>query len=405
MIPNRFTYPSPGFDFYWKHGRGRKMLKKLSEIPEKDVIEQRIPLLFEFDQLADEVVNDTYLKLGYQQTNTILNAIFESGIDSVPEAPESLKKLFREVTAVPEWLDWTKIEHGSAFCRRSGPLGLIVLRNYCLMGGYESAAINKPLIFTGALKKGDAKRIAETTEFWVAITHKNALHRYEDGFKHAVKVRLMHAYARVSVRKLPEWKNEAWGEPINLWDMIATNLGFSLVFMEGLKNLGLKPNQQEIEGLLHLWKYVGFLLGIPAYYLPDTEEQAIAELYKWTITQPPADEDSQALALALMNEPYNVSFPKYQWQKRFVLNVHLAYNYFFLGKRSCREMGLPTSPLGILPRLVPVFQFIPEMMTQRSARYYDKRTASGRKKQEHIKNLFLEGHSAALAQHRPRPIN
>lgn len=405
MIPNRFTYPSPGFDFYWKRGRGRKMLKKLSEIPEKDVIEQRIPLLFEFDQLADEVVNETYLKLGYQQTDTLLNTIFESGIDSAPEAPESLKQLFREVTAVPEWLDWTKLEQGSAFCRRSGPLGLIVLRNYCLMGGYESAAINKPLIFTGALKKGDAKRIAETTEFWVAITHKNALHQPEDGFKHAVKVRLMHAYARVSVRKLPEWKNEAWGEPINLWDMIATNLGFSLVFMEGLKNLGLKPNQQEIDGLLHLWKYVGYLLGIPAHYLPDTEEQAITELYKWTITQPPADEDTQALALALMNEPYNVSFPKYQWQKRFVLNVHLAYNYFFLGKRSCKEMGLPTSPLGILPRLVPVFQFIPEMITQRNARYYDKRTASGRKKQEHIKNLFLEGHSAALAQHRPRQIN
>ncbi|ASS48917.1 MAG: hypothetical protein A3D31_05725 [Candidatus Fluviicola riflensis] len=399
MIPNRFTYPSPGFDFYWKQGRGRKMLRKLDKIPGKELIEQHIPLLFEFDQLADEVVRETYLKLGYQKTDALLNTIFEAGIEAAPEAPESLKQLFREVNTVPEWLDWTKLEQGSAFCRRSSSLGLVVLRNYCLMGGYESAAINKPLIFTGALKKGDAKRIAETTEFWVAITHKNALNQNAAGFKYAVKVRLMHAYARVSVRKMPEWENESWGEPINLWDMIATNLGFSLVFMEGLKNLGLKPNQQEIEGLFHLWKYVGYLLGIPAHYLPDTEKQAIAELYKWTITQPPADEDTQALAQALMNEPYNVSFPKYLWQKRLVLNVHLAYNYFFLGKRSCNEMGLPKSSLGFLPRLVPVFRFIPEMITQRSKRYYDKRVENGRKKQEHIKDLFLEGHSAALAHH------
>ena len=257
MIPNRFTYPSPGFDFYWKHGRGRKMIQQLGTIPEKEEIEQRIPLLFEFDQLADEVVRETYLKLGYQQTEILLNTIFETGIETVPEAPECLTKLFQEVTTIPEWLDWGKVEQGSAFCRRSGPFGLIVLRNYCLMGGYESAAINKPLIFTGALKKGDAKRIAETTEFWVAITNQNALKETENGFKHAIKVRLLHAYARVSVRQLPEWNSQAWGEPINQWDMIATNLGFSLVFMEGLKNLGLKPRKNEIEGLFHLWKYVG----------------------------------------------------------------------------------------------------------------------------------------------------
>jgi hypothetical protein len=402
MIPNRFTYPSPGFDFYWKHGRGRKMIRKLDSIPEIKEIEQRIPLLLEFDQLADEVVRETYLKLGYQQTELLLNTIFESGIDAVPEAPECLKKLFREVTTVPEWLDWEKVEQGSAFCRRSGPFGLIVLRNYCLMGGYESAAINKPLIFTGALKKGDAKRIAETTEFWVAITNKNALKENENGFKHAVKVRLLHAYARVSVRQVPEWNNQAWGEPLNQWDMIATNLGFSLVFMEGLKNLGLKPRKNEIEGLFHLWKYVGFLLGIPPQFLSDTEEQAIAELYKWTITQPPADDDTKALAQALMNEPYNVSFPKYNWQKRLVLNVHLAYNHFFLGKRSCYEMGLPKSSLRFLPYLVPIMRFIPEAITHSSKRSYDKRVKSGRKKQEHIKDLFLEGHSAALAQHRPK---
>lgn len=395
MIPNRFTYPSPGFDFYWKQGRGRKMLRKLDEIPTKEQIEQRIPLLFQYDQLADEVVRETYLKLGYQQANNLLNTILESGIEATPEAPECLKKLIREVTTIPKWVDWNKLEQGSAFCRRSSSLGLIVLRNYCLMGGYESAAINKPLIFTGALRKGDAKRIAETTEFWVAITHKNALHQDAEGFKHAIKVRLMHAYARVSVRKLPGWENEAWGEPINLWDMIATNLGFSIVFMEGLKNLGLKPRKHEIEGLLHLWKYVGYLLGIPPHYLPDSEEQAIAELYKWTITQPPADEDTKALARALMNEPYNVSFPKYQWQKRLVLNVHLAYNRFFLGKRSCIAMGLPKSPFGLLPRLVPVIQFIPETIVQLSPRFYAKRDRNGRKKQEYIKDLFLEGHSAS----------
>ncbi len=55
------------------------------------------------------------------------------------------------------------------------------------MGGYESSAINKPLIYTQALKKGAAKRMAETVEFWVHVTGEDAMQRDGIGFKSAIK--------------------------------------------------------------------------------------------------------------------------------------------------------------------------------------------------------------------------
>lgn len=394
MTAARFIYPSPGFDYYWKHGLGKKMIKKLNVIPEKSTIEEKSPLLFEYDTIADDVINDVYLKMGFREAGALLENVLSNGIDKVFYAPESLKKLFSEVDVMPEWVDKNKLNIGATFCRRSGYMGLIVLRNYCLMGGYESSAINKPLIFTEALKKGAAKRMAETVEFWVNVTGENALDRSSIGFKHAVKVRLMHAYARVSILKMPTWDSKLWGVPINHWDMVATNLGFSLAFMDGLKNLGFKPSKKEVEGLLHLWKYIGYLLGIPPHYLPDTEEKAIEELYKWTITQPPADEDTKALALALMNEPILSSFPKITWQKKVLIKIHLGYNYFFLGDRSCQAMGLPNTRWRYYPYIVKFIKSIHEFFVLLSPVYYNATDKWGRNNQVKIKDLFLKGHNS-----------
>ena len=389
MSLDRFIYPSPSFYHYWTVGHGKKMIIKLSKPPEKHEIELDLPKLMEFDILADDVIHEVYFKMGFKESNLLIDTILRNGINTVSDVPESIKKLFAQVEQIPSWLEKEKIEEGSRFCRRTGIMGFIVLRDYCLMGGYESAAINKPLIFTGALKKGGAKRIAETVDFWVNITGENALNKFEIGFKSAIKVRLMHAFARVSILKESTWKNESWGIPINTWDMIATNLGFSLVFMNGLKNIGFTISKKEAEGVLHFWKYIGYLLGIPPDYLPDTEEQAIRELYKWTITQPPADNDTKSLALALMNEPMLSAFPKRTWQKKLLVEIHLSYNHFFLGQRSCEAMGLPNSKLNYYPYLALLINRIDEFFIMISKSYYNIAIKRGRKNQVKIKDLFL----------------
>src|SRR5690606_1086660 len=146
-----------------------------------------------------------------------------------------------------------------------------------------------------------------------------------------VRTRLMHSYARLKIKKSDQdWDRENWGEPINLWDMIATYTGFSLVFMQGLRKLGICISELEERGLFHLWKYVGYLIGIPAEFLPKTRTEAVAQFYWWSTTQAPGDADSAELALALRHENLENTIYKHQFQRRLLLRLHDSMNWFLL---------------------------------------------------------------------------
>jgi hypothetical protein len=394
QLPKRYHYPSPGFALYWKEGRGKQLAGPIgNQFPEETVIRLNAPLLFETDELADRVIREVMLVDGFARTQGWI----EQGLSQPGsvELPASLQQLIDFSLRPPEWLDTQKLETGARLCRRSGARGLIVLRNYCLMGGYESSAINKPLIFTEALKKGAAKRMAETTEFWVKVVGEYALQQPAEGIKECITVRLMHAYARTAILQKSDWKTEEWGQPLNQWDMVATNLGFSIVFLDGLRLLGMQPDAAEIEGLFHFWKYVGYLLGIPEQLLPENEADAIRALYSWTITQPPADADTQALARALMDEPLTSNYPEKLWQKKRVVQVHLAYNYFFLGKASCEAMDLPVKGWTIYPAVLRFFTRIQEWLNHLSERALRNSVTKNRRQQERIAFVFLKGHGRA----------
>lgn len=389
-LPQRYTYPSPGFSEHWNHGSGKKMLTQLTAVPDENQINQSAQRYWECDTLGDEIIREVFQTMGHRQAHELLNEILKKGIDQVTDVPESLRKLFQETQQIPEWLDEELVEAGAAFCRRTGPFGLIVLRNYSLMGGYESSAINKPLIYTGALKKGAAKRMAETLSFWVDVTGKEALKPYAIGFNTTLHVRIIHALARNYVRKSPTWSDEQWGVPLNHGDMIATNLGFSLVFLDGLRKQGFKPSLQEVNGLFHFWKYIGYLLGIPLSYLPNNEEQAIERLYEWTMNQPAADTDTIALAQALMNAPLLSDYPPLQWQKKLLVNIYLGYYRYFLGKNACERMMLPHTNFRFLPPIVAFINSIHEKWVWSSASHYQKSDEAGRKQQLDIRSGFLK---------------
>lgn len=391
MTPTRFYYPSPGFSVYWKSGNGKELARRLQgTFPEKAEIEQLIPRLFEIDSAADKVIREVYQVSGFRQADAWIETLL-SGKEA-PACPDCLVDLVNHINTTPSWLNSELLEAGASLCRRSGSLGLMVLRNYCLMGGYESSAINKPLVFTGALKKGAAKRLTETTEFWVRIVGENALRKPQTGLKECLKIRLMHGYARVSILDEGKWQESDWGAPINQWDMIATNLGFSIIFLDGLRKLGMRITDAETQGLFHFWKYVGYLLGIPAEYLPENESDAIRAIYAWTITQAPADEDTIALAKALTLEPVDGPFPAKRWQKKLVYKTHLGYNRFFLGTISCNTMHLPDTAWKIHPPVQRFFVRLGQFFVHRSGTSYQRSVQRNRRLQKKVVNAYLASH-------------
>jgi len=386
--PSRYKLNTTSFKHYWENGIGVELLKKLKTQPDLKDADSLVPYLFEFDQRADELVLQLHQKLGFVKGQQLVDDYISGKTSDDKEAEKSLKAFFDDVATSPSWLDLSLLKLGAEFSQRSGISGLIVLRDYCLMGGYESAAINKPLIYTGALKKGAAKRLTDTTEFWVDITGDDALLNNGIGFKAIMKTRMIHAFSRINILKLTDWDSSKLGAPLNQWDMLATNLGFSLVYLVGLRKLGFKPNDDEVKGLFHFWKYIGYLLGIPLALLPNTEEEAIEALYYWTMTQPEGDEDTIALAKALYEEPILANYPTTKFGRQMMQEFHLFYNYYLLGDYSCNLLQLRKTFMGKIAYLNVVKNKIQARNTHKES---DRKKAIVKGRVEHleVKRIYL----------------
>lgn len=387
QIPERYEINRTAFQYYWKKGIGASLLDKLTEKPILSDADKLIPLLYQSDDSCDQLVKNLHLKIGFAQGQQFIADYLQG--KSVPDPYKSLISDFiARLPLKPAWLDWNKLQQGVAISQRSGLSGLIVLRDYCLMGGYESSAINKPLIFTGALKKGAVKRLTETVTFWVDITGDNALKEGGIGIEAILMTRCIHSFARLNLLKYGGWKINKWGIPLNTWDMLATNLGFSLVYLIGLKQMKFKILKEEKEGLFHLWKYIGTLLGIPADFLPDSEEEAIKALYYWTMTQKGGDEDSIALAQALMEEPVDAAYPRSKFGRGLMREIHLYYNNYLLGRYSCNLLGLGKTIIG----QIAYFNILKNKRANSritEPTWRQKQIIKGRKVHEHVKQIYL----------------
>lgn len=354
-LPERFCYPSPAFGPFWTSPLGRVLLGFIGKPSDEEVYQHGTQLMVG-DSKADAVA-DLLQHMPMNELRAMIAQALDHGIETVDNAPQALVDLFAEIDHMPDWVDADRLQLASEVIRRSGRFGGYALRNFALMGGYQSSAINKPLVFTGALDVSSANRIAETNAFWLDISRENGLQRFAPGVKTAIRVRIMHAMLRVRIQRNPEWSNDKWGLPINQSDMLVTNLAFSTLFTEGSRLMGVHITRKEAEAVLHFWKYVGYLLGINVESMPTTEKAARKLLYILTIAQPSADEDSKHLARALMEEPMQAAIPKQAWQRRLRCKFHHGLSRYFLDNHACKNLGIPHTPWVLAGPMIaaPVF--------------------------------------------------
>ncbi|MBK6275877.1 MAG: DUF2236 domain-containing protein [Saprospirales bacterium] len=249
---------------------GRTMFDAPNVIPTKERIDAFEKYFMHGDALADKAAQELFMSdRKHLQSFRLMNKVLEQGIDEEDDVPDSFKQLIQEATTAPVWLDRNKVEHGAAICRRLGSHAMAVLGDLALLGGYANTDISKPLVFTGALKgESTFDRISETSQFWFDVTRKGALEKGAKGFKSAIRVRMMHAMVRQRLLQNPKWNSELWGLPINEADSLATNVGFSMAMIYGCKLLGFYLPNKDIEAVLHLWRYIGYLMGDDADWLP-----------------------------------------------------------------------------------------------------------------------------------------
>lgn len=334
-----------------------KLMMGRDPAPTRDEYDELVEGLSLGDKPMDELIDWLYKHQPGEGHKMFKQALAE-GVDSVANAPQPLRDFFAQIERTPAWLDRELLEEGVAFIHRCGLAGPYVLRDFALMGGYLLSGFNHALVLTGALNRGAAQRIAETGKWWIDCTETDGMQRFGAGFKTTIQVRLVHGMVRRHLPKKPEWDNDTWGLPVNQTDMLATYLAFGPIMLVGMRAMGIPVTPHESKAVMHLWKYVGWVMGVQENWLVDGEREGLVRLYQTFLTQSKADWTSAELGRALSQEPLERQFswgkyaPPVQelWRKLFY-HKHLSNSSLFLNSKQMKSLGLPADVLPWFPLL------------------------------------------------------
>lgn len=234
--------------------------------------------------------------------------LFEQGLragsGAIPSAPRAIRDLLDEASDVPAWVDWPTCDRGGELLLRTGVLGGAVLASRSLVLGYASPGGNKPLVLSGRLQAQALGRLNETARFVQAVCRRGGMRPFADGWQITLKVRLIHAQVRRMILKSGKWNEREWGAPVNQHDMAGTTLLFSIAIMDGLRNLGVRIDADEAERYIHLWRWVGNVIGVDHDLLPASEQDATRLADLIAATMGPPDQDSRDLTKALFDAAF-----------------------------------------------------------------------------------------------------
>ncbi|WP_313404212.1 oxygenase MpaB family protein [Aeromicrobium sp.] len=277
-------------------------------------------------------------------TMTRYRAALEGGLQAVPDAPPALVEFMRAVEQDPPWLDRELVDEGARVFRRFGRNAADVLLQLSLIGGYRFGGPPDLLVATGGLT-GDStrRRLAETQSWAVAVTTPGGLEQYAPGWRTTLHVRAMHALVNQAFS--PRWDVERWGLPINQADQAGTLGLFDGTVLIGVKALGVPVSRDESLAVMHLWKYVGWLMGVDEHWLVDTERERHRLNYHVVLAQADITEAGPKLAQDIISVLGTLPHGRWKTER------NLSMLSVFLGRESMRELGLPWRPpwaLGML---------------------------------------------------------
>jgi len=302
--------------------------------------------MWQGDPLADAFVADI-AALGHGRAMRLLRTACREGIEAVPDAPASLRALFTALDAVPAWVDLPAIEAASRHTSRYSRAAGIVLGAASLVSGYANAAASRPLEMTGRYIENAGARTIEVGSWLKAVNQPGGLDRYGEGFELTVRVRIIHALVRASLRDSPDWDHAAWGVPICQSYLAYTLVEFALIPLRGMRRIGAPYLPEEEAAAYARWRYLGHLLGIEEALLPrDAAEQERLEAI-YLETRPVTDDFCRAL-VAGVNADFLV--PEIEGVLPGFLHPHAArvvhaLERLFLGDEIADELQIPATRL------------------------------------------------------------
>jgi len=312
--------------------------------------------MFARDELGARLVAAMRRDPGDPQRVTMgqFNRALAEGIEPLPGVPTALREFFTAIDRTPDWVDFDLLERGARVYRRLGRSRFDVLLQLSLIGGYRFGGPADLLVATGGLTGAGAMRRAGETQKWaIAVGVPGGMRRDGEGFRLTVHVPLMHALINDRFAGNGRWDVEQWGLPINQSDQAGTLGLFNSTLLLGARFLGHLVMREDSLALMHLWKYVGWLMGVDERWLFDTEREQNRFNYHVIQAQTNVTPAGPVLARALVDGHFarhhgRLGRIRGHYEQQRLLSM-LRY---FLGKQGMRDLQLPVPPPWAVPPVI-----------------------------------------------------
>ena len=276
-----------------------------------------------------------------------VGAGIEQQAEVLRNAPQCLRDFFDSLDEEPPWLDYEVIRPGIRAFHANVDFMLLAFVTGVLVEGF-STLIAKSFRITGRVA-ATSRRLQQNNRQLMEIFYPGGLQRDGDGWKLSTRVRFVHARIRNLLAKSDDWDQAAWGTPVS-----AAHLGFAIsVFSKRLLDyaslVGARLNKEEKESILSVWRYAGYLMGIPEAILYDNGAEA-EQIYRiGKLCEPPPDADSIAMANALIQAIPGVANITDAAEKTRVLKMAYRLSRALLGNQLADLFQYPqTRTIGTL---------------------------------------------------------
>lgn len=348
-LPARFR---AGGERNWRMGQPLRRFGGVAEVDDR-LLGRIGRAMLERDELGARLADAIRLRGGHPDRVTMgqVRQALELGIAAVPDAPLALREFFDEVETEPAWLDRDLLDQGARVLRGLGQNAQDVLLQLSLIGGYRFGGPTDLLVATGALTGGQTlRRLAETQKWGASLSDDGALvpprmgRPAGEAWRLTVHVRLMHALVNHAFED--KWDTATWGLPINQADQAATLGLFDGAVLLGCRALGVPIARDDSRAFMHLWKYVGWLMGVDADFLVERERDRHRINYHLLLAQGASTAAGSQLTQAVLAAQAERRYPGWpRWLQRyravFERERMLSMLTVFLGTESMHEFGLP----------------------------------------------------------------
>ena len=248
-----------------------------------------------------EAMTEDLAEFSVEESSRLVEAAMnDEGGEALGNAPASLREFFRDAEAQPDWLDYSAFAPGVRMFHRNSQLILAAFVAGVLIEGFTTN-IAKSFLITGRVRDQGTRRLGQNNRHMMEIFLPGGLYRDGDGWKLSVRIRIVHARLRHLLSNSEEWDAEAWGAPISAAHLGYAISAFSARLLKHMKTLGASYNDEEYRSFMGVWRYSGYLMGIPETILFHDADEAL-ELYEiGLICEPDSPTESVVMAHSLVN--------------------------------------------------------------------------------------------------------